>query len=169
MTLVQISTSISVSPKYKKIEKIHTNLTEIWTNARRNLSAMQQGTFSPVGTYLLNNSKTCCNMLLSTMFNSLLEELKNYIKVIPLTEQMQHMPKHKKSPMLLPTYFLDQQDFFKAGWENKSSCECFHSVASLQGHLVKESNYCSVFCEVQTYLVPTYQEMQQSIQFSKRS
>lgn len=37
-------------------------------------------------------------MLLSTIFNSLLEELKDYIKVIPLTEQMQHMPKHKKSP-----------------------------------------------------------------------
>lgn len=37
-------------------------------------------------------------MLLSTIFKSLLEELKDYIKVIPPTEQVQHMPKHKKSP-----------------------------------------------------------------------
>lgn len=54
-------------------------------------------------------------MLPSTIFKSPLKELKDYIKVIPLTEQMQHMPEHKKVPMLLPTYFPDLKDCFKAG------------------------------------------------------
>lgn len=34
-------------------------------------------------------------MLPSTIFKSLLKQFKEYIKVIPLTEDMQHMPEYK--------------------------------------------------------------------------
>jgi len=51
----------------------------------------------------------------STIFKSLLKELKGYIKVVPLTEQMQLVPEHKKVTMLLPTYFPDRKDCFKEG------------------------------------------------------
>lgn len=46
-------------------------------------------------------------MMPSTIVKSLLEEVKEHAKVIPLTEQMQHMPEDKKVLMLLPTYFPD--------------------------------------------------------------
>lgn len=50
--------------------------------------------FSPLG----HSTGQHYNMLRSTIFKPLLKELKDCVKVIPLTEQVQHMLEHKISP-----------------------------------------------------------------------